>query len=180
MEWMNQTLIKKVSPHLTALAVLNAAVVLLFVQSQARAQSPAATRPAATTESIRSATGGKFTEYKGVQLGMPAEEARRRLGKAVDKDKTQDLYVFSDTESAQVFYDDKQVVYAISIDYDGRDSMAPQPAEVLGQDVPRKADGSIYHMEQYPDAGYWVSYNRTAGESPTVTVTIQRISGSKP
>lgn len=119
--------------------------------------------------------GPKFTGYKGVHIGMSADEARQKLGRAKVKDKTQDLYVFSDNESAQVFYDDKQQVYAISVDYTGKDSSAPAPVDILGQDVTPKANGSIYQMQQYADVGYWVSYNRTAGESPVVTVTMQRI-----
>ena len=82
--------------------------------------------------------------------------------------------MFSENESAQVFYDDKQLVYAISIDYTGKEA-APAPIDILGQDVTPKADGSIYQMQQYSDAGYWVSYNRTTGDSPVVTVTMQRL-----
>jgi len=134
--------------------------------------------PSVTAQSNNSLRSPKFTEYKGVRIGMSADEARRKLGKAKDKDKTQDLYVFSDNESAQVFYDDKQLVYAISIDYTGKEA-APAPMDILGQDVTPKADGSIYQMQQYADAGYWVSYNRTAGNSPVVSVTMQRIAGSK-
>jgi len=28
---------------------------------------------------------------------------------------------------------------------------------------------------RYPKAGYWVSYNRTAGNSPMITITMQAI-----
>jgi hypothetical protein len=134
--------------------------------------------PSLTGRSNDSLRGPKFSEYKGVRIGMSADEARQKLGKARAKDKTQDLYVFSDNESAQVFYDDKQLVYAISVDYTGKEA-APAPVDILGQDVTPKADGSIYQMQQYADAGYWVSYNRTAGNPPVVSVTMQRIAGSK-
>jgi hypothetical protein len=131
------------------------------------------TIPSVTARSNDSLRGPKFSEYKGVRIGMSADEVRQKLGKSRDKDKKQDLYVFSDNESAQVFYDDKQLVYAISVDYTGK--AAPAPEDILGQDVTPKADGSIYQMQQYVDAGYWVSYNRTAGGSPVVTVTMQRL-----
>lgn len=130
--------------------------------------------PSETARANAASHSSKFSEYKGVRIGMSADEARQKLGKAKDKDKTQDLYVFSENESAEVFYDNKQMVYAISIDYTGKDA-APAPIEILGQDVTPKADGSIYQMQQYADAGYWVSYNRTAGGSPVVTVTMQRL-----
>jgi hypothetical protein len=132
------------------------------------------TIPSTAARSNDSLRGPKFSEYKGVRIGMGADEVRQKLGKSRDKDEKEDLYVFSDNESAQVFYDDKQLVYAISVDYTGKEA-APAPADILGQDVTPKADGSIYQMQQYVDAGYWVSYNRTAGDSPVVTVTMQRL-----
>lgn len=146
------------------------------IQGQEPKQTSATNKPF-TSETARTNAAShspRFVEYKGVRIGMSADEARQKLGKARDKDKTQDLYVFSDKESAEVFYDKKQLVYAISVDYTGKDA-APAPADILGQDVAPKADGSIYQMRQYADAGYWVSYNRTAGDSPVVTVTMQRI-----
>ena len=148
------------------------------IQGQERKQTSATNQSFTSAARANDASHSpKFSEYKGVRIGMSAEEARQKLGKAKDKDKTQDLYVFSENESAAVFYDSKQMVYAISIDYTGKDP-APAPIDILGQDVAPKADGSIYQMQQYADAGYWVSYNRTAGGSPVVTVTIQRLSGS--
>jgi hypothetical protein len=136
------------------------------------------TVPSTTARSNDSTRGPKFTEYRGVRIGTSADEARHKLGKAKDKDKTQDLYVFSENESAQIFYDDKQRVYAISVDYTGK-SDYPAPMDILGQDIPPKPDGSMYQMQKYADAGYWVSYNRSAGNSPMVTVTMQKL-GSNP
>ena len=52
---------------------------------------------------------------------------------------------------------------------------APAPKSVFGSDVAPKADGSIYRMVRYPKAGYWVSYSRTAGADPMVTVTMQKM-----
>jgi hypothetical protein len=46
---------------------------------------------------------------------------------------------------------------------------------VLGTEIETKEDGSMHQLIRYPEAGYWVSYNRTAGESPLVLVTMQRI-----
>ncbi|HZJ42941.1 MAG TPA: hypothetical protein VFD63_04170 [Pyrinomonadaceae bacterium] len=120
----------------------------------------------------------RFTEYRGVRLGMNAEDARQKLGKSKGNDKTQDLFVFSDSESAQVFYDEQQKVFAISIDFKGKGN-SPAPIDILGQDITAKADGSMYRMQQYADRGYWVSYNRTAGESPIITVTMQRVAVKK-
>ena len=51
----------------------------------------------------------------------------------------------------------------------------PSPKDVLGTDADKKPDGSLYKLVRYPKAGYWVSYSRTAGDSPTITVTMQKI-----
>lgn len=179
---MRKFLPAQIAPRWLAAVVPGLLIGLNFtsIQGQDLKQTSAINKPipSVTARSTETLRGPKFTEYKGVRIGMSADEARQKLGKAKDKDKTQDLYVFSDNESAQVFYDDKQLVYAISIDYTGKEA-SPAPTDIFGQDVTPKADGSIYQMQQYADAGYWVSYNRTAGNSPVVTVTMQRLPGSK-
>ncbi|MBV9210929.1 MAG: hypothetical protein JOZ52_09890 [Acidobacteria bacterium] len=113
-----------------------------------------------------------FHEYKGVTLGMTTEEARKKLGAPSDKDDQQDFFVFNEKESAQVFYDKTHKVMALSINYLGE---APQPKAILGTDVEAKPDGSMYQLIRYPKAGCWVSYSRTAGDSPLVTVTMQKL-----
>jgi hypothetical protein len=132
-----------------------------------------------TSGSVKTANGPKFSEYRGVRIGMSADNTRQKLGNPRDKDKTQDLFVFSKRETAQVFYDNQQKVYAISIDYAGGGKAAPSPVDILGKDITAKVDGSMYQMQQYPEVGYWVSYNRTAGDSALVTVTMQRITEFK-
>jgi hypothetical protein len=66
-------------------------------------------------------------------------------------------------------------VSAISIDFMSGASAVPTAKEVLGTEPEAKADGSVYKMLRYPKAGYWVSYSRTAGSSPTTTITMQKI-----
>jgi len=116
-----------------------------------------------------------FTEFKGVRIGMPAEEARKKLGTPRDKSDEQDFYIYNDTQAVQVYYDKSKAVSAISIDYMDGASGVPSCKEILGTDAERKDDGSVYKLLRYPKAGYWVSYSRTAGNSPTVTITIQKI-----
>ena len=113
-------------------------------------------------------------DYRGVQIGMTADAARQKLGAPTNMGDTQDVYVFSEKETAQVFYDGAKTVTAISVDYVGEVSGAPDCKAVLGTQLEHKADGSVYKMIRYPKHGYWVSYNRTAGEAPIVTVTIQK------
>jgi hypothetical protein len=66
-------------------------------------------------------------------------------------------------------------VSAISIDFMSGSNGIPTAKEVLGTDADAKADGSIYKLLRYTKAGYWVSYSRTAGSSPTTTITMQKI-----
>ena len=116
-----------------------------------------------------------FSEFKGVRIGMTADEARKKLGSPRDKAADQDLYVFNDTQAVQVYYDKGGVVTAISIDFMTGASAIPSAKEVLGSEADARTDGSLYKMVRYPKAGYWVSYSRTAGSSPTITVTMQKI-----
>jgi hypothetical protein len=115
-----------------------------------------------------------FREFKGVTIGMSAEEARAKLGNPQEKDKVQDFFVFSERERARVYYDGEGKVSAVIVTYIGRDSNAPAPSAILGAEVTPKADGSMYHMVQYPKAGYWVAYSRTAGDEPLTIITMQK------
>jgi hypothetical protein len=115
-----------------------------------------------------------FKVYRGVTIGMAADEVRAKLDR-IKKGDRQDYLVFSEQEAAQIYYDDKGKVTAISIDYFGGDGKAPTPETVLGAGIQAKPDGSMYQLTRYPQAGYWVSYYRTAGDKPVVTITMQKM-----
>jgi outer membrane protein assembly factor BamE (lipoprotein component of BamABCDE complex) len=115
-----------------------------------------------------------YHDYKGIQIGMTQEEVRKKLGDPKDKDDAQDFYLFSETETAQVFYQAKKV-FAVSVSYMGAKAGAPEAKAVVGSDIEPTADGRIYKMIRYPEAGYWVSYSRIAGDEPMVTVTMQKL-----
>ena len=116
-----------------------------------------------------------FREYRGVQIGMTAEEARKKLGDPKDKGDEQDFFVFNDKETAQVVYDKAHKVTTLSVDFLSGAAGVPTPRAVVGADIQPKPDGSMYKMVRYTKAGFWVSYNRTAGDSPLISVTIQKI-----
>ena len=131
---------------------------------------------AQSTDTTKSTPMPLFTEYKGVKIGMPVEEVRKTLEQYLKaKGDAQDILVVADSESAQVFYDNEKKVKAISIDYTNGASQAPTVMQVLGKEVQPRADGSMYAVERYPAAGYWVSYNRTSGANSMVTITIQAL-----
>ena len=116
-----------------------------------------------------------FSDFKGVRIGMTADATRKKLGSPRDKSAEQDFYVFNDTQAVQIFYDKAGAVTAISIDFMTGANAIPSAREVLGTEAETKTDGSVYKLLRYPKAGYWVSYSRTAGSSPTTTITMQKI-----
>ena len=136
---------------------------------------------AKVTDTTASPTSGSkrtplFRNYKGITIGMSAGEVRKTLERYLKlKGDDQDFLLLAENESAQVFYDANGKVTAISVDYIAKNGNAPTPSEVLGVEVQPKPDGSVYAIERYPAVGYWVSYNRTAGDNPVVSVTMQVI-----
>ncbi len=135
----------------------------------------AASVSAQTQKGEQAAVEPGFRDYKGVSLGMSAAEARKKLGKAEETSVEQDFYVFSDKETVQVYYDKAQMVDAISVNYVGESEAVPKPKAVLGTDLEAKPDGSMHKMIRFPKAGYWLSYSRTAGDSPLITITLKKI-----
>lgn len=119
--------------------------------------------------------GPVFREYRGVQIGMTAEETRKKLGSPKDKGDEQDYYVFNERETAQIVYDKTHKVSVLSVDFIGGAEGVPTAKTVVGADIEPKADGSMYKMIRYAKAGFWVSYSRTGGGSPMISITIQKI-----
>jgi hypothetical protein len=147
------------------------AVFLFFAGSLVSAQTTRKTAAADDDNPV-------FLEYRGVQIGWLADEVRKKLGTPLDKSDEQDLYVFNEKETCQVIYDKAtRKVTAISVDFMNGASSVITPQQVFGSDIEAKSDGSKYKIVRYPKAGYWVSYNRTAGETPIITVTMQKLPG---
>ena len=115
-----------------------------------------------------------FREYRGVTIGMTDEQAHAKLGAPQETSAGQEYYRRSESELAQVIYDSARRVKVIGVTYVG-EAAAPSCMEVLGEEVAAGADGAINKLIRYPVAGYSVSYYRTAGADPLVTVTIQKI-----
>ena len=116
-----------------------------------------------------------FQDYRGIQLGMLADEVRKKLGNPKDKGDEQDFYIFGDNETAQIVYDKTHKVITISADFLTGGTSVPTAKQVFGAEVEAKADGSVYKLVRFPKAGYWVSFNRTGGNSPMTSVTLQKI-----
>lgn len=115
-----------------------------------------------------------YTEYKGVRLGMTAQEVRTKLGEPTLKDTAVDYFIFSEMEAAQIAYDAESKVRVISADYQNGTG-APPPAAVVGTELETKANGSLYKIVYYDSLRFWVSYSRTTGAAVIVTITIQKM-----
>jgi hypothetical protein len=116
-----------------------------------------------------------FHEYRGVQLGMTSDEVRKKLGAPKEKGDEQDFFIFNETETAQIVYDKTQKVITISADFLNPNTDVITAKQVFGAEIEAKPDGSVYKMVRYPKAGCWLSYNRTGGASPMISITIQKI-----
>jgi hypothetical protein len=149
--------------------LLLAAITLLLATAAAAQTTRRAPLAAAEESPI-------FQEYRGVQIGWLADDVRKKLGNPADKGDEQDFYVFGEKETAQILYDKAtHKVTAISVDFMNGASDVITPVQVFGADFETKADGSKHKLVRYPKAGYWVSYSRTAGDTPIVTIQIQKM-----
>jgi hypothetical protein len=122
--------------------------------------------------------GPVFHEYRGIQIGWLADDVRKKLGDPAAKGDEQDYYVFGDGEKerVQIYYDKAtRKVTTISVDFMNGAAEVITPQQVFGSDFESKPDGSKHKLVRYPKAGYWVSYSRTAGDSPIISVTIQKM-----
>ena len=158
--------------HLSRFSRLRKAFVVLFsfaIAGIAVGQTPRNRSSAADEQPA-------FNEYRGVQIGWLAEDVRKKLGSPADKGDEQDFYVFGEKETAQILYDKStHKVTAISVDFMNGATDVITPQQVFGADIESKPDGSKYKLVRYPKVGYWISYSRTGGATPIVTVTIQKI-----
>jgi hypothetical protein len=113
------------------------------------------------------------TDYRGVRIGMTADEVQAKFGKGMRIDE-QEFFVFNERETLQIAYDKTNKVMGISVDFLGGVG-APDYRMVVGPDITVRPDGSMYKMVRYDQLGFWVSYNRTSNHSVLmVTITIQK------
>lgn len=139
----------------------------------AKTGTQVASTPPGETAAAKPSAEPLYREYRGVTLGMNTKDVRAKLGKPQEKSDVMDFYIFNERERARVYYTDGKASAVIAT-YIGKDSAAPAPAAVLGAEIEAKPDGSMYQMTPYKQAGYWVAYSRTPGDSPLVMITMQK------
>lgn len=148
--------------------ILRLVLIVLVLGTPANAQTQTSkvnkfTAPSEETKSL-------YKEYRGVRIGMTMQEARAKLVEPKFKDDFLDFYVISENETTQIAYNAAHKVKTISTDYAGGVG-APDYKSVVGTELFQRPDGSMYQMVSYEKDGFWVSYNKSA--NGTVTVTIQ-------
>lgn len=118
-----------------------------------------------------------WQNYKGVAIGMTAAEAIEKLGAPTSENEGGLFYMFTEFETVQVLFDADKKVRTVSVIYTSEYPNPPKFADIFGKTAEddSKPDGSIFKMVRYEDAGYWVSYNRMAGEQAMVIVVIQKL-----
>jgi hypothetical protein len=156
-------------PALFAFALLLLAALMLLPTALAQTVARKAAPPVGNAQDE-----SHFSAYKGVRIGMTADEARKLLGNPTDKDDKQEVFAVSDDESCQVYYDAAKKVSAVSITYFSTKAV-PAVKAVLGEEPEAKQDGSFTKLIRFPKAGYWVSYTRTSGDSPMTIIAMQKI-----
>jgi hypothetical protein len=163
-------------PSLTGVLV-GFAIVGLFGVNLGTEADAQAQKERIRTASVRESTPQQppYSDYKGVKIGMTVEQVRAKLGQPTREFEGQDLYVFTETETAQVYFDTSRRMTAISVDYLGDKSGAPDYRAIVGEHIQVKPDGSLYMLVRYEQLGFWVSFNRTPGDLGITTVTIQKI-----
>ena len=144
--------------------------VALIVPINANAQTQ--TSKAHITKSHAEAQQPIYREYRGVRLNMTMDEVRAKLGTAAMKSDELDYFVFSANETAQIAYNAAHKVKVISVDYTAGVG-APDYMTIVGTTLLERTDGSLYRMVEYDAEGFWVSYNKSAGTVPMVSITLQ-------
>jgi hypothetical protein len=163
--------VREVLGSTCASAILAVALVVPFV---AGAHAQTSTAPA-VGEQAKPAGPPLDEVFKGVHLGMSADEVRGLLGKPSEKDETQDVFVLSDDRRMRVYYGADARATAVVSTYIGNSTAAPAPELILGGPAQQTADGSASGMVRHVDEGYWISYSKVSGDPPMVLVTIQKL-----
>lgn len=115
--------------------------------------------------------------YKNVKIGMTSAQVVEKLGKPESEDAQGLYYSFGENETAQFILDSNKNVRTIVVMFMPEHPNPMKFEDVFGKDAAAEpaADGKVYKLVRYPEAGYWIAYNRMAGEKAMITLTIQKM-----
>ena len=147
---------------------------VFVISGNSQVTEASAKTPVAVAETVQAAV---LKNYPTLKVGTSVDDVRKELGKARIDEADSLYYEISDAEVMQIRLDADKKVRVISVTYTHGHKNVLQYSDIFGagSEVAAKPDGSIYHLARYPDVGYWIAYSRTAGENPSVTVTMQKL-----
>jgi len=157
-------------PAVLVMFVMSTLLVLVWGANAQAQESRAAVNaaPAVTQQPL-------YSEYKGVRLGMTAQEVLAKLGNPTFMDKELGYFEFSATETAQIGYDTAGKVKTISVDY-LNGTGAPEAKAVVGAaELITRDNGTRFRVVYYDNLGFSVWYSVTAGPVIIVSITIQKL-----
>jgi hypothetical protein len=110
-------------------------------------------------------------DYRGVKLGMKAEEVRAAMGKAELSQPDKDRFVIKGDDRLTVYYDNG-AVKAIQL-YIVDPQNAPAWADVVGDaEIIEMESGAKRARRDVAEEGFWVSmYQSKDGAMTTVTIS---------
>jgi len=120
-----------------------------------------------------------ITEYRGIFIGATRDQVHEKLGKPKYEYPDEDNFELTENESARVFFDADKKVTAIVVTFAGKIESAPKPNNVVGEAIAPGADGAMYKMVRAQEKGFWVSYVKSGGDSPSVIITVQALPKAK-
>lgn len=128
-----------------------------------------------SAQASRTAVDSLIKDYRGIFIGTQKDAVRQKLGDPKNEFPEEDDFEISDNENVRIFYNPDKTVKAMVVTYSGNISGAPSPKDVVGEAIEPRPDGGMYKMVRVEEKGFWVSYVKIAGDSPSVIITVQSL-----
>lgn len=159
------------------LVVMLIAGLSLTALSQSETLASKDAKPSETQKPKAIVIEPKIKELKGVELNMTMDQVKDILGKPKVGDKTSMYFDLKGDESMQIEFDEDGKVRMAALIFTKK-AESPKFFDVFDEDVAYApaADGRVYKLVNYPNAGYWVAYGKLVlADGPMTTITMQKI-----
>lgn len=166
---------KRVMSILTVSLLMAAPAVWAQGSSTQTAQQPQGqTPPQAQPQPAAQDLGKVMREFRGIKLGMKAEEVQKALGKPDRANKKENSAEFNlgDGDLMTIRYNDQGEVNVIQL-YFSDNRRAPKFEEVVGgAEIQEKPNGSKFARQVVAGEKFWVTmYQSKSGAVTTVTIS---------